>query len=516
MTRKYFLLLLSMSVLFAQASLLAGERAQNQDRDIIKRYTVIIGANDGGKQRVRLRYAGSDAQAMANVLEELGGVLSEDNLLLLDPDVKTFYTEIGKLQARMDKARSEHGRLEVLFYYSGHSDDENILLGSEKISYENFRRTLNSLPADVRIAILDSCMSGSFTRLKGGKMRKPFLVDEAYDMKGTAFMSSSSATEASQESDLIQGSYFTHYLISGIRGAADLTQDGRVTLSEAYQFTFNETLADTAKTKAGPQHPYYDIEMSGTGDVVMTDVRKGSAILVLEAELSGRIFVHDRNNSLVVELTKPLGRRIELGLEAGEYRVVNILDEQVFESKVKLESGASFGLRAERLSRTDKKYATPRGDRAEQIRKETLITKSRVTFYGELSAKIMSLNNATGLLMGGGCGLTFGHVVSFGLAGFGKANQAGGGPGLPAYGGFTLAYVFNPEKKFHWRVAAHVGSGMAQSGNVFYLIEPGVELILNLSPTVRIQFGTSLPITDNGEKSGLNNLTLNIGFQFGL
>jgi hypothetical protein len=117
--------------------------------------------------------------------------------------------------------------------------------------------------------------------------------------------------------------------------------------------------------------------------------------------------------------------------------------------------------------------------------------------------------------MGGGVGLTFGNVFSFGLAGFGKANQAGGGPGLPAHGVFTLAYLFNPEKTFHWRITTHVGSGLAQSGHVYYLIEPGVEMVLNLSRTVRIQFGTSLPITDDGEKSGLNSLTLNLGLQFG-
>ncbi len=515
MTKKYILLLLLAIVFSLGATLQAEEYAQDQDRDIIKRYAVVIGANDGGKGRVRLRYAVSDARAMSKVLEELGGVMSEDNLLLLDPDVKTFYTEMGKLQARMDKARPEHGRVEVLFYYSGHSDDESILLGNEKISYKNFRQTLSGLPADVHIAILDSCLSGSFTRLKGGKMRRPFLVDEAYDMKGYAFMSSSSATEASQESDLIKGSFFTHYLISGIRGAADMTQDGRVTLNEAYQFTFNETLAETAKTKAGPQHPYYDIEMSGTGDVVMTDVRKGSAILSLEPELSGRIFIHDRNNSLVVELTKPLGRRIELGLETGEYRVINLQEDQVFETRVKLESGFSFSLRAAGFSRSDKKYTTPRGDRIIQIQKETLIQNHHATFFGELSSKIMSMNNATCLLMGGGVGLTFGNVFSFGLAGFGKANQAGGGPGLPAHGVFTLAYVFNPEKTFHWRITTHIGSGLAQSGHVYYLIEPGVEMVLNLSRTVRIQFGTSFPITDDGEKSGLNSLILNLGFQFG-
>ncbi|MGD8538948.1 MAG: hypothetical protein PVI66_09540 [Candidatus Aminicenantes bacterium] len=52
-----------------------------------------------------------------------------------------------------------------------------------------------------------------------------------------------------------------------------MTQDGRVTLNEAYHFAFNETLAQTEKSLSGPQHPYYNIQMAGTGDVVMTDIR---------------------------------------------------------------------------------------------------------------------------------------------------------------------------------------------------------------------------------------------------
>lgn len=495
--------------------LYAGEITQNPGKNLIKRYAVVVGANDGGKDRVRLRYAVSDAKAMSQVFKELGGVMEDDNLLLLNPNVRTFYAEIGKLQTRMEKTRSEYGRVEIIFYYSGHSDEKSILLGEEKISYGDFRQTINSMPADVHIAILDSCLSGAFVRLKGGKKKKPFLIDEAYDMKGYAFMTSSSATEASQESDLLEGSFFTHYLISGIRGAADLSQDGRVTLNEAYQFTFNETLAETTKTMSGPQHPYYDIEMSGTGDVVITDIRKGSAILVLEPEISGRIFIHDQKNSLVVELTKPVGRKIELGLEEGEYRVINLLEGQVFESKIKLQSGSEFIISAEDFSKFDKKYTTPRGARSIQIQKETLLKKkSKLLIYGELGSKTTSINSATGLLLGPGAGLTFGQTFSVGIAKYSKSNHAGGDPGDFNYGGFTFAYAFNREKKFHWRITALVGSGDTIGSQVFYIFEPGAEIILNLSSIVRIQAGISIPIVDS-KSVGFSGPIINVAFQFG-
>jgi len=45
----------------------------------------------------------------------------------------------------------------------------------------------------------------------------------------------------------------------GLRGAADASGDGRVTLGESYQFAFQETLAQTTTTQGGAQHPAYDI-----------------------------------------------------------------------------------------------------------------------------------------------------------------------------------------------------------------------------------------------------------------
>ena len=515
---KKSIILWTFIVVFSIGShLYAGENAQKPVNNLIKRYAVVMGANDGGKDRVKLRYAVSDAEAMSQVLEELGGVMEDDNLLLLDPDVRTFYTEIGKLQTKMEKARSEYGRVEIIFYYSGHSDEKSIMLGNERISYEDFRQTISNMPADVHIAILDSCLSGAFTRLKGGKKKKPFLVDEAFDMKGYAFMTSSSATEASQESDLLEGSFFTHYLISGIRGAADLFPDGRVTLNEAYQFTFNETLAETTKTMNGPQHPYYDIEMSGTGDVVITDIRIGSAILVLEPEISGRIFIHDQKNSLVVELTKPLGRKIELGLEEGTYRVINLFEGQVFESKITLENDSEFALSAKEFSKSDKEYTTPRGARTRQIQKETLLKKkSKLFIYGELGLKTASIDRATGLLLGASAGLTFGQAFSVGIAKYSKSNRVGVDPGDFNYGGFTFAYAFNREKKFHWRITALIGSGYKIDSPVFYIFEPGAEIILNLSGIVRIQAGISIPVLDSKSAGfNFNSPIINLAFQFG-
>ena len=355
----------TMGVAFlAAALLLASAVSSLEAQSLVKRYVVAVGANSGGKARVRLKYAVSDAQAVARVFEELGGVAGEDVFLLLDPDGRTFYTEMGRLEERIRRDKPGFSRVELFFYYSGHSDEEHIMLGEERITYRHLRDSIGRVPADVRVAILDSCASGVFTRLKGGKKKAPFLLDEAFNMTGQAFMTSSSATESSQESDLIKSSFFTHYLLSGMRGAADLSQDRKVTLSEAYQFAFQETLAETTKSAGGPQHPNYAIEMTGTGDVVLTDLTRGSSQLVLEKPLAGKLFVHDQNGLLAVELTKPAGREVVLGLEPGDYRLIFIPEERVYESRVTVPAQSRVSLGQADFVKTDKAYTTPRGDRA--------------------------------------------------------------------------------------------------------------------------------------------------------
>jgi hypothetical protein len=158
-------------------------------------------------------------------------------------------------------------------------------------------------------------------------------------MRGHAFLTSSAANEVAQESDRIRASYFTHYLVSGLRGAADLSGDGRITLNEAYQFAFSETLGRTVDSKGGAQHPSYDINMSGTGDVVMTDVRQLSATLVLAADVDGRFFVRNAAQELIVEVYKPYGRTVSLGVEPGAYEVRVEHEKRALVAKVSVADG---------------------------------------------------------------------------------------------------------------------------------------------------------------------------------
>ena len=327
----------------------------------VRRYCLGIGSNFGGKGLDTLQYAGSDAKTFSRVMIEMGGVKMEDAQSLNNPSPASLDEAFSALRKKVIADHANQGRSEVVLYYSGHADARGLLLGESSFDYDRFRRKMDSIPADVRIAVLDACASGAITRLKGGTHRPAFTVDASSNMRGYAFITSSSPEEASQESDLIGSSFFTHYLISGLRGAADISGDGKVTLGEAYQFAFHETLARTERTKGGAQHPAYDMKLSGTGDVVMTDMRATSSALTLGKELEGRFFIRNTKGELVVELFKPKNRMVEIGLPPGAYGISLQKPKTIDTASIVLVDGGKESLTSDKMGRFTKEETVSRG-----------------------------------------------------------------------------------------------------------------------------------------------------------
>jgi hypothetical protein len=269
---------------------------------------------------------------------------------------------------RIASERRRGTRTELVFYYSGHSDEQGLLLGGERLSYAELRALLAELPVDVRIAILDSCASGAITRLKGGVRRPPFLFDVSTQVRGHAFLTSASADEAAQESDRVGGSFFTHYLVTGLRGAADASGDRRVTLAEAYRFAFDETLARTGQTQAGAQHPTYDIQLAGTGDLVITDLRSTSSELAFDSDVEGRLFVRDHTGALTAELYKARGRAVTLALPSGLYTIELLHGARRSAAVAQTHVGKTTLVRSSGFHDAPRELARARGDSDYQVR----------------------------------------------------------------------------------------------------------------------------------------------------
>jgi hypothetical protein len=379
----------------------------------VQRYVLIAGANHGGGDRARLKYAVSDAERFAQVMAELGGVAEDHEIILREPRVGDLLAALDSLKARLSGLKRGPGdRIELVFYYSGHADELGLLLGEDRLSYRSLRNRLDAMPADVRIAVLDACASGAFTRLKGGRRSPAFLVDESAAMRGHAFITSSAETEAAQESDRIRASYFTHYLVSGFRGAADASGDGLVTLNEAYQFAFTETLGRTVDSKGGAQHPSYDINLSGAGDVVITDVRRTTARLVLPEALEGRLFIRNSAQRLVVELYKPKGREVEIALEPGAYEIRVERVNGAMLARTDIRDGAKVVLTAAQFGPA---AAEPTARRGDELPRFAVAGRNRLTLqsglWGSHGGVVIADHN-----FDYSSGLQFAHYVSEALA----------------------------------------------------------------------------------------------------
>ena len=316
----------------------------------VERYAIFVGSNVGGKDNQRLLYAGTDAIAFQKTMSEIGGIPASNAILLLDPsksDLDDAMQTISDM-IRLNKERSK--RSEFLFYYSGHSDENALLLGKASYEYSGLKAAISNVPSDVHVVILDSCYSGNFIRTKGGQRRKPFLLDDSSVVKGHAYLSSSSSQEFSQESDEIGSSFFTNAMLTGLRGAADSSGDKKVTLNELYSYAFSETLSKTENTSVGPQHPNYNITLVGSGDLVLSDISNSDSVVMISSDVKGRVIIRDRSGKLVSEINKVGDSPIYLALERGEYGATLITDRMTMQGSFSLRSGKVYELSSSSLA----------------------------------------------------------------------------------------------------------------------------------------------------------------------
>lgn len=289
----------------------------------VRRVALLVSHPDGGVDTEPLQYVERDAAKLRDVLVGLGGFESEDTTLLLSPSADQVVEAIEVTEARVAKARAAGERTILLFYYSGHAAGGELRLGDSRLDLHALRRMLSASRAEVRIGLLDACQSGAITRVKGGTRGPSFVVDvePEHVSSGYVLITSSSEDEASQESEDLRGSFFTHYLVSGLRGAADRSGDALVTLDEAYAYAYDRTVAHTAGTRGGTQHPTYTYDLQGNGAVVLTRLARQGALVFAEAA-AGRYLVYDLGRQAVVgEVEKQPGRRTALAVAAGRYAV---------------------------------------------------------------------------------------------------------------------------------------------------------------------------------------------------
>ncbi len=308
----------------------------------IRRFALIAGNDEGGPGTRELLYARDDARKLHAILTRVGGVQEPDAMLLLNADAQDLLTALAELERRAKDARTQGNRTSLFFYFSGHAKDGALRLGSSKLPMESLKARLAQSPADMRVAVFDACRSGTMTRAKGARRAPAFEVeaDETRATKGLVILTSSASDEDSQESDVIGGSYFSHHLASGLLGDADRSGDGKVSLGEAYAYAYERTVADTAESAAGAQHPTFSFDLAGNGDLVLTDFADRKEGLQFPAAVpAGTYFLIDPRGFVVAELSKVANVERRVALAPGRYVVKRRLVDHLRVGEVSVAAG---------------------------------------------------------------------------------------------------------------------------------------------------------------------------------
>ncbi|MCB9644489.1 MAG: caspase family protein [Myxococcales bacterium] len=228
-----------------------------------QRLALLVGNQQGWDGDPRLRYVLSgDLLPLAKRLRSLGFQV----ITLENQDAGALRRTLAKVAARIQR----ESQIETfLFYYSGHADQHHLHLGPRRkqpFTYTEFSRFFGRLPVARRVAIFDSCYSGevirkfgdlhkyrSFLRVarsKGIRRRRmidlhPLMLPKKGNERGVRILASS--LELSWEVQRYRASTFTHHLLQGLGGKADLNRDGKITLDELFDYTSQKVSFETGQ-----------------------------------------------------------------------------------------------------------------------------------------------------------------------------------------------------------------------------------------------------------------------------
>lgn len=310
----------------------------------VERYAILAGNNRGARDEPNLRYAEDDATKLGRALIEVSAFAPENVLVLAGRDATSFRRALIRLNDRIRAKTAEGNAQPVLFvYYSGHADARALHLGGTLFELAELEQLVRGSAASFRVLLLDACRSGALTQVKGGTVGPPFPIEESERLEGegVVFLASSAANEDAQESEAIGGSFFTHYFVSGLLGAADLNGDGKVGLREVYAHAYEQTLRASSRTLAGLQHPTFRYEIKGRGDLVLSEPYQGEARAILEfPEARGYLILGGSAEGPVIAEIGPQDRVRRLGLQPGKYFLRSRGRDHLLEGVVKVEPGA--------------------------------------------------------------------------------------------------------------------------------------------------------------------------------
>jgi hypothetical protein len=252
-----------------------------------KVFAIVIGNNEPpvqhGEGLKRLRYADDDAVRYFHFLKQLAH--DNDIVLLtvsdattqkrfphigrraLEPNQANLEAAIQRLAGRIRNAKAAGHETTVFFVFSGHgaldSEGNSFLALSDSGITGNLlqERVLAVLEADYFHLVIDACHAAGVVESRGmfdseqDAEHVPLQPSDKERLQGTdlqkrfpgmGMLVASSAFEESHEWSRIESGVFSHQVLSGLTGAADVNLDGKIEYSElaAFVSSANRSVTD--------------------------------------------------------------------------------------------------------------------------------------------------------------------------------------------------------------------------------------------------------------------------------
>lgn len=238
------------------------------------KHAVIIGIDKYEDDRIApLELAAADAKAIYDILTHpyFGGFPAENVTLLLNEDASYRNIKEAILVDLVERACFEDT---VVIYYAGHGapgpatgtnsadamekyfvpyDAKIDRLRAHGVAMSDVNDWFRYIQSRRVIFFIDSCYSGA----SGGRSfnnplfnTRASLTDEFLEElsgDGRIVVTACEVNQVSLELKELGHGLFTHYLLEGLRGKADIDGDGRVSISELYQWLYEKVKIHSRK-----------------------------------------------------------------------------------------------------------------------------------------------------------------------------------------------------------------------------------------------------------------------------
>lgn len=208
-----------------------------------KTYVVCVGLNVNRDRIDPLPCSRGDMKGIANFFHNYNG---SEVFMLLDANATRDHI-LRVLKQQFSKSTPAD---EIIFAYSGHGFDGGVsTYNNDEVLYcSEVQQIMLNSKARRKMMFIMSCHSGSFTK-KYGKTNDQ---RRNYNKKSNVLLFlSSKANEYSWETGAMEQSFFYHYLLKGLEGAADKNRDKKVTAREL----FNYVAPRVEQISNNQQHP---------------------------------------------------------------------------------------------------------------------------------------------------------------------------------------------------------------------------------------------------------------------